>query len=343
MIRVDGSFGEGGGQILRTSVALSSLTKKPVVVENIRANRSNPGLRPQHLMAIKCMKNICDARVEGLEIGSSSISFYPGDDCGGDFSFDIGTAGSITLVFQTCILGSVLCDKPVKLRLTGGTDVKWSPPWDYFEKVFLRLIRKTGVSVHASLIKRGYYPRGGGEAEIVIKPVRGLHPLCLDDSYEFKKVFGVIHSSSLPGHVSKRIKHSAVKFLLKNNLRASIDSYQVDSFSPGVGVTLWVENKDCVLGSSFLGEKGVKAEMVGERAAKTLLDEIRSDGTVDTYACDQILPYLALAAEKNVSCFRVKEISGHAETNMWLIKKFLPVDFKFDKGKKPVQVVVQKT
>ena len=156
MIDIDGSYGEGGGQILRNAVALSTLTKKPVHISKIRANRPNPGIKAQHYVAIKIISDLCDADVKGLEIGSSDILFKPGELKGGVHKFDIGTAGSITLVYQACILACMDCKEQVTIRLTGGTDVKWSPSWDYFKYVFLPLLNNMGIKIYPQLILRGY-------------------------------------------------------------------------------------------------------------------------------------------------------------------------------------------
>ena len=330
MLEIDGSYGEGGGQILRTAVALSVLTKKPVEIKNIRANRPNPGIKPQHYIAIQSVKEICNADVEGLEIGSSNLAFTPGDVKGGEYKFDIGTAGSITMVFQACLLSALKTSERITIFVTGGTDVKWSPSWDYFRHVFLPLIQRIGVSVDARLIRRGYYPKGGGEAEFTIEPSKGVKPLQLDERQEYSDVKGIIHLANLPGHVGTRMKHASIKSLIKHGLKASIEMEEATSLSTGTGITLWVESKDVVLGSTVLGEKGVSAEKIGEDAAQNLLCEIDAGATVDVYAFDQILPYMALARDKGSSSCIVHEVSSHARTNMWLVNQFFDIDFKLD-------------
>jgi len=326
LLEIDGSYGEGGGQILRNAIALSTLTKKPVKIINIRANRPNPGIKPQHYISIKSIQDLCDAKTTGLEIGSSTLSFTPGDFKGGKYNFDIGTAGSITLVFQACILASILSKESVTIKLNGGTDVKWSPSWDYFTKVFLPLLKKMGVSVDAKLITRGYYPKGGGEAEIKINPCKKIKPLILDRYQEFSDVKGVINIAGLPDHVCTRMKNSAIKLFLKENLMANINIERFSSISQGVGITLWIESKDTIIGSTVMGERGVSSEEVGKTVVRNLLSEIQSQSTLDVYAFDQLLPYMTLA-EGNSSCF-VKELSNHANTNIWLVKQFLDVDFE---------------
>ena len=332
MLEIDGSYGEGGGQILRTAVALSVLTKKPVEIKNIRANRPAPGIKPQHYIAIQSVKELCNADVKGLEIGSSTLVFNPGDVKGGEYKFDIGTAGSITMVFQACLLSALKTSEPITIVVTGGTDVKWSPSWDYFRHVFLPLIHKMGVSADAPLIKRGYYPKGGGEAELIIEPSKDIKPLQLDEQQEYSEVQGIIHLANLPSHVGTRMKHASIKSLIKHGLKASIEIEETTSLSAGTGITLWVESKDIVLGSTVLGEKGVPAEKIGEDVARNLLCEIDAGATLDVYAFDQILPYMALARDKGSSSCIVREASSHARTNMWLVNQFFDIDFKLNQS-----------
>ena len=328
MIEIDGSYGEGGGQILRNTIALSTVTKKPVKITNIRANRPNPGIKAQHYVAIKSIQELCNAKVEGLEIGSSELTFYPGEIKGGQYRFDIGTAGSITLAFQACILATVKTQEPITITLTGGTDVKWSPTWDYFEHVFLPLLSKTGFNVKARLIKRGYYPKGGGKAEIEIEPSKKVKPLKLSDDQEFSEVKGIVHIGNLPDNISTRIKHSVIKTLLKKAFMSSIEIDKSEALSSGTGVTLWAESKDTVLGSAVLGEKGVTSEEVGEKTALNIIREIESGATLDVYAFDQILPYMVLACGEGESSCRIRELSNHASTNMWLLQHFFDTDFE---------------
>jgi len=307
-LHIDGSYGEGGGQILRTAVALSVLTKKPVEITNIRANRSNPGIKPQHYAAIKIIGALCNAETSGLNIGSSSLTFSPGEITGGEYSFDIGTAGSIMLVFQACILCSVKTKTPITLRVIGGTDVKWSPSWDYFKHVFLSLMKKMGLPVSAQLIRRGYYPKGGGEVVLTIQPCKDIQPLQLDKKQEFTTVEGIINIANLPEHISERMKHTSIKTLLKKNLEAALKIEKATSLSAGTGMTVWTQTRNAILGTTVLGERGLPAEKIGENVATELIREIESGATLDTHAFDQILPYMALAS--------------HAQTNMWLIRQF---------------------
>ena len=322
MLHIDGSHGEGGGQILRTAVALSVLTKTPLEINNIRAKRPNPGIKPQHYTAIKIMEKLCNAETDGLTIGSSNLIFSPGKIISGNYHFDIGTAGSIMLVFQAFILCLVRTNATITLKVIGGTDVKWSPSWDYFKHVFLTLINKIGFTVNVQLIKRGYYPKGGGEVELTVKPCKDIKPLYLDKKQEFTTVEGIINIANLPDHISKRMKHAAIKTLLNKNFDARIKIEKTTSLSAGTGISLWTQTHDAILGTTTIGEKGLSAEKIGENVATELIREVESGATLDIHALDQILPYLVLAKKNEKSLCIVREISNHSQTNMWLIRKF---------------------
>lgn len=340
MIEINGSYGEGGGQILRNAIALSTVIKKPIKIKNIRANRPNPGIKAQHYVAIKSIQELSNAEIRGLEIGSSKLTFIPGDFKGGDYKFEIGTAGSITLVFQALILASIKSETKTKIRLTGGTDVKWSPTWDYFQHVFIPIIKKTGIKVNTQLIKRGYYPRGGGEAVITIDPVSEIKPLQLDKEVEFSSVKGIVHIAELSNNISTRIKNAAIKTLIRNDLQPDIKVEQNSSLSPGTGITLWVESNDIILGSTVLGERGMPSEEIAKNASANLLSEINSNSTLDIHAFDQLLPYMAIA--QGVSSCIVKQMSSHAQTNMWLIKRLLDTKFEAKQGEDNIIISINK-
>jgi RNA 3'-phosphate cyclase len=340
LLEIDGSYGEGGGQILRNAVAFSNIFKKPVRITKIRANRPNPGIKAQHYVAIKSIAEICDAEVSGLEIGSPELEFKPGEIKAGRYKFDVGTAGSITLVFQACILACVKAKEPITISLTGGTDVKWSPSWDYFENIYVPLLKKMGINVFPKLILRGYYPKGGGEAVITIKPCDKLKPLKLKEENEFTNVSGKINISNLPDHIITRMRHMAIKTFLKNNIMTSIDVDQTTSLSPGVGITLWAQTKDAILGNTMLGEKSVSSEEIGQNAANNLLKEIESEVNLDIYAFDQILPYMVLAKKQGESSCKIRELTNHASTNMWLLQQFFDAKFEAIQNEKNFNIKV---
>lgn len=326
MIEIDGSYGEGGGQILRMSIALAALTKKPVKVFNIRANRPNPGLRRQHMTAIEAVAKICNAKTKGLHVGSSVIEFHPGELTGGIYKFDVGTAGSITLILQACLLPSIFAEKETNLRIKGGTDVKWAPPWDYFKNVFIPLLKKMGIEIEANLIRRGYYPVGNGEVEVKIKPCKKIKKLEFKE--EINKIEGVVNIANLPIDIARRIKKSAEnKLTALKETEIRIENAKADC--PGVGIVLWTKEK--ILGADSLGEKGKPAEKVGEECAQKLIEEIEADVDLDEKAVDQLLPYFAVSSEESV--FKCRQISKHAETEIWLIKKFINTEFEIKEDK----------
>jgi RNA 3'-phosphate cyclase len=332
MIEIDGSYGEGGGQILRMSVAFSAVTGKDVGIVNIRAGRKKPGLAAQHMTAIRSVGEMCGAKVEGLDIGSQKVEFHPGDLKGGRFRFDIGTAGSITLVFQACFIPALHAPSKCVLTVTGGTDVRWSPPMDYFQNVFLPMVEKMGVFAKVESIKRGYYPKGGGKVVLHIEPKETLAALNLDDLREPLRIKGISHVSNLPNHIPERMMKSAKKDLVRLGRPDIVSKAFSDdeAFGQGGAIALWAENDDTILGGNATAERSLRAEAVGEIASKELKKEIESGATLDIHLSDQILPYMAMADGE--SSFLVRELTNHTETNMWLIKQFFDVEFEIEQA-----------
>lgn len=326
MIEIDGSFGESGGQILRTSAALSVITGKPVRIFNIRAKRSKPGLRPQHLMVLKILKEFSGARVSGLEVNSREITFEPGDLKGGDYRFDIGTAGSMTLVFQACILALSKTEEKVSLEVAGGTDVKWSPSWDFFRNVFVPLTNMMGLDVRAELITRGHNPEGGGKGMIRVNPSKEILPLVLEETGSPVEVKGTVYLSNLPDHIAKRMRATAVNMLLKEGLSPIINIHKSEPISTGTGITLWSISGGKVLGAQSQGERGVPSEKVAENAVRSIVHDIRYGAAIDIHSLDQIIPFMALS-EGSSSC-AVRSITGHSSTNMEISERFLGRRFK---------------
>jgi RNA 3'-terminal phosphate cyclase (ATP) len=338
MIEIDGSFGEGGGQIVRTAVALSAVTGKPVRITRIRQGRSKPGLAAQHARALKALAEICDAGTSGATPGSSEIVFTPGVIRGGRHRIEIGTAGSVTLLMQ-CLLPALLCaDRPSSLHIQGGTDVQWSPAVDYFKNAFLPALSSFGARVSLEVLQRGYYPRGQGEVLLQVEPARLKAsylecPACVEQiiqNIQNKQsapsvVRGVSHCSNLPEHVALRQAESAEEALAQAGFSAQINREALRLPSLGSGITLWSGFK----GASSLGERGLPAEKVGRRAAEELILELKSPATVDVHLADQLIPYLAIAG----GCCTVREISLHARTNIWTAAHFLDADIEIKEEK----------
>jgi RNA 3'-phosphate cyclase len=320
MLEIDGSYGEGGGQILRTSIALSSVLNEPVKIHSIRANRPTAGLAPSHVTSIEAVAQIADAEVEGLFKGSKEIVFKPGQLTGGDYEFDVGTAGSISLVVQSCLLPAILSKSRTGLTVMGGTDVRWSPPIDFMRLVHLPLLQKFGPTFDIETIARGFYPEGGGKVRVEIFPVTKLAPTVLDSQGKVLSIEGVAYAQNLPEHVVSRMKNSALKrFLDFKEVR--IESDLRKGHSTGAGIVASARCANTVLGASALGAKGVKSEVLGEDCAADLLETIGSGATVDEHMLDQILPYMALAGTG--STVLTEELTNHARTNIWVIEKFL--------------------
>ena len=327
MIDVDGSHGEGGGQLLRMAVALSALTETPVRVVRIRAGRPTPGLAAQQVTAIHAIAALCAAESTGVAVGVSSIEFRPGKLTPGRLSFDVGTAGSVTLVLQALLPVAAATAGPVHVHLVGGTDVRWSPPIDYFSRVFLALLRSLGAHIDAEVPRRGYYPRGGGLVDAVIEPTRTWSPFRNPEASGTRRVRGIAHVSNLPEDVPKRMAHAALRRLhgiadVKIEQRVY---HGEDAIGQGGALVLWAETDAGLLGADSLAERGKSSERVGEEAAASLGAEIESRTTLDLHLADQLLIYLARA--DGPSEFRVRAVSGHMETMMWLIPQFVPCRF----------------
>ena len=325
-LEIDGSYGEGGGQILRMAVALSAITATPVRITNIRAERKNPGLAAQHVTAVQAVAKLCDATTEGLAVGSQSLEFRPGRLHGGSFSFDVGTAGSITLVLQACLPAAFMAGD-VTLAIRGGTDVPWAPPLDYFGHVFLGLLRKMGARANIEVAMRGYYPRGGGLVRVEIERVREWRTLVLPKRGDIERIAGRAHASNLSEDVVKRMKSGALQQLSRYTaVRVHDETLGPDrAVGPGGAIVLWAETSETILGASALAEKGKRAEKVGEKAALGLLNDIESGATIDPRAADQVLVYAAMAS--GPSEFLVREVTEHTRTMMWLLGSFLGTRF----------------
>lgn len=337
MIEIDGSHGEGGGQILRTAVALSAIRGEPVRITRIRAGRPNPGLSPQHVTCIEAVAALSDATVDGLAPGALEISFTPGACTGGSHRFDIGTAGSISLVLQSCMLAATSCKGRMDVSITGGTDVSWSPPIDYLISVHAPIVERFGLRCSMELVSRGFYPEGGGEVRLEGGPCGALSAIRLASRGELRRIGGVAYSQNLPDHVVTRMKHSALKRLASFG-KVKVESDVRTGSSTGAGIVLSAEYDNALLGRSALGRKGVMAETLGEDCASGLMETIDSGATVDEYMLDQVLPYMALAEGSSVVL--AEGLTGHAKTNMYVIERLLDREFSVVERDGLVEVAV---
>lgn len=331
MITIDGSMGEGGGQILRTALALSIVTGKPFRMINIRAKRSNPGLQPQHLASVLAAAKVSNAKVDGAYKGSTSIVFEPGNVKCGDYSIDIGTAGSVSLVLQTLLPVLVIADcGRVGLDITGGTDVPKAPPIDYVRAVLAHNLSLMGPRISIEVLRRGHYPRGGGRVKVTIEPVAKLSPIKITELGELRGIWGISHAVKLPSHVAIRQAKAAEEYLAQFGLRPKItlEYYEPGKdphLGPGSGITLWAESSNGQrIGADALGERGKPAEVVGKEAAEELMTIIRAKAAFDNHMGDMLIPFLALA--DGYSEYTVENLTSHLSTNIDVVRMFLGVD-----------------
>ena len=330
MIEIDGSSGEGGGQILRSSLALAAVLGKEVRIFNIRAGRSNPGLRPQHLTGAKAVAELCDASYRGLELDSTEFVFKPGMIHDGSFRFDVGTAGSITLVLQALMPLLPFAPGKIDLEIQGGTDVMWSPPIDYVKMVASPLLSRIGLTHGIQVLNRGHYPKGGGRVKISSEPSENLSPLNGVDAGKVTGIRGVSHSVKLPKHVAERQAASAIKAITSDRLpRPEIEMDVSDNGShlgPGSGLILCAGFENlAILGGDCLGERGLPAEEVGRKAAQHLIQAIHSGCFLDRYMGDMIVPFLALAS--GTSDLTISEVTQHTLTNIRVAETVAGVKF----------------
>jgi RNA 3'-terminal phosphate cyclase (ATP) len=339
MITIDGSFGEGGGQILRTSLALSLVTGQPFRIERIRAGRKNPGLLRQHLTAVKAASEIGQAEVKGDSIGSTQLTFTPGTVKAGDYAFAVGTAGSATLVLQTVLPALLVGDgETTSLTLEGGTHNPFAPPFDFLGKAFLPIINRMGAGVTATIERHGFYPAGGGRFVVSINPAMQLRPLELIERGAFIAKAARAIVAHLPFDIAERELS-----LIGRKLDLPGEALHAETIktSPGPGnaVTVELTSKHVTEVFTGFGERGVSAEAVANSVVKEACAYIAADVVVGEYLADQLLLPFALAGGGS---FTTLPLSQHSTTNMDVIQKFLDVKFDVTKlSKRAVRVDMQ--
>ena len=326
-IRIDGSHGEGGGQLLRTAVALAAITGRRLTIDNIRARREKPGLAPQHVAAVRAVGAVCDAAIDGLAVGSTALTIVPERLHGGDFRVDVGTAGSVTLVLQALLPVIAAAGAPATVVVRGGTDVRAAPPLDYFRAVTLPLLARLGIPTELEIRRRGYFPRGGGEIALSVGAAT-LRSVDFAVRGAVQHVTGIAHVSGLDIDVARRMRAAAL-----DRLAAVPDTdpaIEIVVLAPAQGaghggaIVAWADAAHTTLGAGRVAERGVRAEVLGTAVGAELAADLASGATLDVHAADQLPVYLALAGGGSFSC---RELTRHAQTAIWLLEQFLPTRF----------------
>jgi len=332
MVYIDGSFGEGGGQILRTSLALSCVLKKPMVITNIRKARTKPGLQPQHLTAVMAAASISGAEVQGAELSSTALQFRPNRISGGTYHCDVaekkGSAGSVSLVLQTILLPLCFADNASTVTVKGGTHVPWSPSYHYLRSIAAPLLSCLGVRAEYSIESWGWYPIGGGQVSTRITPVRALQPLTLIDRGKLLRVTGISTVSNLPSHIASRQRDRALAILSRQGIDASIEILSAPSPGKGSFLFLAAEFEHLSTGFEGLGAIGKRAEQVADEACNGLLSYLRAQGALDPHLADQVVPWLAFC--QGPSEFSTSRVTLHLLTNLWVVRQFMDVDVEIE-------------
>ncbi|NIB99149.1 RNA 3'-terminal phosphate cyclase [Halobacterium sp. R2-5] len=316
--------GEGGGQLVRTALSLSAVTGEPFRMRHVRRARANPGLQAQHCAAIEAVAAVCNAETGGVEVGSESFTFEPGEDLdedldeeeqgvlGGSVSVEVGTAGSVPLVFDALLPAAVALDESFTARLEGGTDAKWAPPFDYFRHVKLPVLEAHGLEADVDLDRRGFYPRGGGKATLTIEPST-LDSFDLTERGERESLtaYSVAEESEDEDDVAERQAEAAPE-------DATVNTEYTAADCSGSAFVLAAEYEHSNAGFAELGEMGVEPETVGENAVERFEAFEDGDAAVDEYLADQLLPFVALAGGE----IRAPEVTSHVETCIDLLGEF---------------------
>ena len=330
MIEIDGSYGEGGGQILRTSLTLSVLTGKPLRIYNIRSRRKPPGLKPQHLMSARTAASISNGRLTSAALGATELTLHPGPIRPGAYTFDVGSvkasAGSTSLIFQTLLPPLGFADGPSHVIIKGGTHVTLSPPADYIREVFLPTLRPMGLPVRLENPSKGFYPIGMGILDGVIEPFRTpLKPLRIEARGALKHLRILSAVARLPVSIAQRQLDRAIARLTEKGFHP--EGKIEEATSPGKGTYCFIlaEFENVRAGFSALGEIGKRAERVADEAVDPFLHYWNGKGALDPHLADQTPLYMALA--EGESAITTTKASEHLRTNLWVIEQFLPVKF----------------
>ncbi len=339
-MRIDGSEGEGGGQILRTAVSLSAITGTPVEVVNIRAKRPNPGLRPQHMTSVKAIADLFHANAENLQVGSDWVRFSPSDRFeGGSVKVDVGTAGSIPMILMAVVPAVSLSNNSLEIEITGGTDVRASPTIDYVRHVVADAYRSIGIKFSCDVIRRGYYPKGGGVVRTVIESCKEPGTMELLSAREVAPRITSV-CGQLPRHVAERQISSALVALEKKGIRCSNYSASIEtSASPGSSILVYsASDFGPHVGGDSIGELGKRAEAVGAEAADRFLESALAKVPVDPFLADMLVLPLALA--KGRSKYRVVRVTEHMRTNLQVVNQMVGCKYSIEQQDKTYVITI---
>ena len=328
MIDIDGSFGEGGGQILRSSLALSLLTGKPFRLRHIRAKRPKPGLQPQHLMSVRAAGTIGNAKLSGDAVSSQSLTFEPGEVTAGNYRFAIGTAGATALVLHTVYLPLALRGIATsEITLEGGTHVSTSPCFHFLQFTWAKHLERLGMQVSLDMRRPGFYPRGGGQVIAHIQPCANVQTISLVDRPQIRQAIGVSAGADVPDHVAKRQAQRLRELLFRHDVSAE---FELQKWQGGPGSMIGVQFPELPISPFFfaLGARGKSAEAVADEAADEAIKYLHADAPVDEHSADQLL--LPLAFADGVSEFRVATVSLHLTTNAAVIQQFHDCEIEID-------------
>ena len=326
-VYIDGSYGEGGGQVLRTSLSLAAITGRPLELVNIRAGRSQPGLKAQHLTAVRAAAALCNAALSHAEVGSRELTFTPGTQVHpDDYHVDIGTAGAATLVCQTGLAPLAHSGEEASLHVTGGTHVPHAPVLEYLEAVYLPVLGRLGVEAEVGCERAGFFPRGGGKVALRVASGARFLPLDVSDRGRLLRLRAFVVTSGLPDHVAERGEAAVVKWLKGVGRQAEVEVRLKDSLNQGASVTLVAECEGGRAGFSSIGERGKPMEKVAVEPCEAFMAWWKSGAAVDEHLADQLALPLALAAGE--SRWTTPAVTEHLRTVLWVIKQFLPIEYE---------------
>ncbi|MBM4462164.1 MAG: RNA 3'-phosphate cyclase [Chloroflexi bacterium] len=336
MIEIDGATKSGSGTILRLAVALSTLLGQELHLWNIRARRDKPGLRPQHLQVVTACAQMCGGTVDGAKVASREIFYRPGKHIkGGSYQWEIGTAGSTTMLAMTLLLVGCFADKPSTFRISGGLFQDFAPPAYHMQYVLLPTLGKMGISAEVELKQPGYVPRGAGAIEVRIEPVATmLRPLLLSEQGKVRKIEGIALSSHLQEQkVSHRMADECRKRLGAEGYGAHIElEYDTRAEQKGAALSIWAgTSTGCIIGADRAGRPGRRSEDIGRYVARSLLEDLKTGATVDRHLADQLIPYCALA--QGMSQYVIPQTTDHVETNLWLVGEILGAKTELERNR----------